>query len=60
MEPCIVAGKLRVWGGMRENGEEKLVWESENCENGRNKLAFDLESWRENYWGWHEAQEMVR
>ena len=60
MEPCIVAGKLRVWRGMRKNGEDKLVWEFENCENGRNKSTFDLESWCESYWGWYEAQEMVR
>ena len=45
---------------MRENGEDKLVWEFENYENGRNKSTFDLESWCESYWGWYEAQEMVR
>ena len=33
-------------GGTRENGEDKLVWEFENCGNGRNILSFDLESWR--------------
>ena len=43
-EPCIVDGKPRVWGDMRENGEDGLVWEFENCENGRNKLGFGLES----------------
>ena len=33
--------------GMRENGEDKLVREFENCENG-NRSTFELESWREN------------
>ena len=43
-EPCIVDGKPRVWGDVRENGEDGLVWEFENCENGRNKLGSGLES----------------
>lgn len=33
-KPCIVAGELRVWGDMRENGKYKFIWEFENCENG--------------------------
>ena len=47
MEPRIVAGKLRVWGSMREDREDGLVWEFEKYENWRNKMIFDLEGWRE-------------
>ena len=44
-----------------EEDEDKLVWEFEYYESGRNRLTFDLESWRESpYWGWYEAQQMDR
>ena len=33
-EPCIVTSELRFWGDMGENGENELVWDSENCEQG--------------------------
>ena len=29
-----MSGALRIWGDMREDGKDKFVWESENCENG--------------------------
>ena len=32
-ESCIVAGELRFWGGVGDNGNDKFVWEIEDCEN---------------------------
>ena len=29
-EPCVVSGEAWVWGDMRENGGDELVWEFEN------------------------------
>ena len=29
-----MAGEVRVWGDVEENGKDKLVRELENCENG--------------------------
>lgn len=33
-EPCIGTSELRLWGDVRENGENELVWEFENCKGG--------------------------
>ena len=32
-EPYIVTGELRVWGDVREERKDGLVWEFEDCEN---------------------------
>ena len=32
-EPCIVAGELRFWGDVGENGNDKFVWEFKDYEN---------------------------
>jgi len=42
-EPCIGTGKLRVWGDVEENGEDELVWELENCGNGRGWVSIPSE-----------------
>ena len=31
-ELCIVAGELRFWRDVKENGKDEFVWEFENCE----------------------------
>ena len=33
-EPCKLTGELRFWRDVGEDGEGKLVWEFENCEDG--------------------------
>ena len=42
-EPCVVTGELRVWGNMREDGKDELVWEFENYENGTKQINFQYE-----------------
>jgi len=32
--PCIVTGKVWIWGNVREDGKDELIRELENCENG--------------------------
>ena len=38
-EAFIVSGALRIWGDMREDGKDKLVWEFENCENSMGQIS---------------------
>jgi len=33
-----MVGDLRLWSDMREDQEDKLVWEFENCENGTEQI----------------------
>ena len=37
----------RIWGDMRENGKDKLIWELENYEYEGNRLAPDPKNGRE-------------
>lgn len=47
-EPRIVTSELRLWGDVRENGENQLVWDSENCEQEMEILVFNRRRRREN------------
>jgi len=37
---CLVIGEPRLWGDVKENGKDKLVWELEDCE-AWNRSIFD-------------------
>ena len=40
-EPRVATGELRIWGGVRENGKDELIWEFEDCENETGWIRFD-------------------
>ena len=44
-EPCVGTGQQWVWRDVGEDGTDKLVWELENCETGREGLT--RHRWRE-------------
>ena len=48
-EPCIVTGKLRVWADVREDRNDKLVWEFENCEVGSRSIFASKHWYKSSY-----------
>ena len=40
-ESRVVTGEIRIWGYVRENGKDELVWELKNYKNKGNGLASD-------------------
>ena len=48
-EPRIVTSELRLWGDVRENGENQLVWDSENCEQEMEYISIQQEETTEEF-----------